>query len=172
MPDPRAKHTAEDRKAQFDLAMKLYAQLGEMTYRRRPDQRRCAPTSRTARASCPPAIRSPSASARRPTDADALRQKIVATKEGGMITGEERLREYLTDLYGERRTSTKAARPQTQVERADALSRELADVVAEFDAWVAQGPARDQPGAGHQRSGEDRPSHARGLGDAEGVLIL
>src|SRR5581483_9982884 len=31
-PDPRVKHTAEDRKAQFDLAVKLYNQLGEMTY--------------------------------------------------------------------------------------------------------------------------------------------
>ena len=28
-----------------------------------------------------------------------LRKKIVATKEGGAITGEERLREFLTDLY-------------------------------------------------------------------------
>ena len=31
---------------------------------------------------------------------DAMRKKIVATKEGGMITGEERLRENLADLYG------------------------------------------------------------------------
>src|SRR6185436_16349489 len=39
-------------------------------------------------------LRSASASA------DAMRKKIVATKEGGMITGEERLRENLADLYG------------------------------------------------------------------------
>jgi hypothetical protein len=32
---------------------------------------------------------------------DAIRGKIVATKEGGAITGEERLREYLDDLYGD-----------------------------------------------------------------------
>jgi len=31
---------------------------------------------------------------------DSLRAKIVATKEGGMITGEERLREHVTNLYG------------------------------------------------------------------------
>src|SRR6185436_8269750 len=29
--DPRSKHSAEDRRAQFDLAMKLYTLLGNMT---------------------------------------------------------------------------------------------------------------------------------------------
>ena len=32
--------------------------------------------------------------------ADALRKQIVATKEGGAITGEERLREHTDDVYG------------------------------------------------------------------------
>ena len=32
---------------------------------------------------------------------DKIRGKIVATKEGGAITGEERLREFLGDLYGD-----------------------------------------------------------------------
>ena len=32
VPDPRSKHTPEDRKAQFDLAMKLYRSLGDMTF--------------------------------------------------------------------------------------------------------------------------------------------
>ena len=66
--------------------------------------------------------------------ADEIRKKIVATKEGGAITGEERLREYLADLYGN--VIFYEGRPsQTQVERADALARELADVVKDFDAW-------------------------------------
>ena len=30
--DPRSKHTAEDRRAQFELSMKLYNLLGEMTF--------------------------------------------------------------------------------------------------------------------------------------------
>jgi len=68
---------------------------------------------------------------------DDLRKKIVATKEGGMITGEERLREFLTDVYGgvvfyEGRPS------QMQVERTDSLARELADVVKDFDGWTAK----------------------------------
>ena len=38
---------------------------------------------------------------KRPGDkADAMRKKIVATKEGGAITGEQRLREFTDDLYG------------------------------------------------------------------------
>jgi hypothetical protein len=54
-----------------------------------------------------------------------------------MITGEERLREYLSDLYGN--VLSYEGRPsQTQVERADALARELADVVKEFEAWTTK----------------------------------
>jgi hypothetical protein len=68
---------------------------------------------------------------------DELRRKIVATKEGGMITGEERLRENLADLYGN--VSGYEGRPaQTQVERTDAIARELADVVKDFDAWLSK----------------------------------
>ena len=66
---------------------------------------------------------------------EALRMKIVATKEGGMITGEERLREHMANLYGEL-TGYEGRPTQTQTERADALTRELADVVRDFDAWV------------------------------------
>jgi len=68
---------------------------------------------------------------------DELRKKIVATKEGGAITGEERLRENLADLYGN--VNNYEGRPsQAQVERADAIARELADVVKSFDAWIAK----------------------------------
>src|SRR5213075_2949874 len=68
--------------------------------------------------------------------ADVMRKKIVATKEGGMITGEERLRENLTDLYGN--VVSYEGRPsQTQIDRADALARELADVAKQFDGWAA-----------------------------------
>jgi hypothetical protein len=68
---------------------------------------------------------------------DALRKKIVATKEGGAITGEERLREFLSDLYSN--VVFYEGRPsQTQTERAAALARELSDVVKDFDAWLAK----------------------------------
>src|SRR5205814_1817801 len=68
---------------------------------------------------------------------DELRKKIVATKEGGMITGEERLREFLTGVYGGV-VGYEGHPSQMQVERTDALARELADVVKTFDAWSAK----------------------------------
>src|SRR5229473_381576 len=135
-PDPRTKHTAEDRKAQFDLAMRLYEALGDMTFAvDRINGVRLALDEGAAKlsASDPLALRLRTASA----TVDELRKKIVATKEGGMITGEERLRENLTDLYGN--VVFYDGRPsQTQVERTDALARQLADVVKDFDAWTAK----------------------------------
>ena len=135
-PDPRTKHTAEDRKAQFDLAMRLYEALGDMTFAvDRINGVRLALDEEAAKlsASDPLAPRLRTASA----TVDELRKKIVATKEGGMITGEERLRENLTDLYGN--VVFYDGRPsQTQVERTDALARQLADVVKDFDAWTAK----------------------------------
>jgi hypothetical protein len=66
-----------------------------------------------------------------------LRKKIVATTEGGAITGEERLRENLADLYGN--VNNYEGRPsQTQVERAEAIARELGDIVKSFDDWLAK----------------------------------
>src|SRR5207245_419153 len=140
VPDPRSKHTALDRKAQFDLALKLYSELGDMTYAvDRINGVRLGLDTRAAKlpASDPLGKRLHDASAA----VDVLRKKIVATKEGGMITGEERLRENLADLYGsvinyEGRTT------QMQQMRTDALTRELADVVKDFDAWSSRAMER------------------------------
>jgi len=134
--DPRAKHTPEDRKAQFDLSMKLYNLLGDMTFAvDRINGVRLGLSQRAAQlpANDPLIARLRTASAQ----VDELRRKIVATKEGGAITGEERLRENLADLYGN--VNNYEGRPaQTQVERTDAIAHELADVVKNFDAWLAK----------------------------------
>ncbi len=133
IPDPRTIHTAEDRKAQFDLSMKLYDLLGDMTFT--VDQINGVRKGLNERASKlqagdPLAQSLQKASA----SADVIRKKIVATKEGGMITGEERLREYLTGLYSS--VSGYDGRPsQMQVMRTDALKKELADVANEFTTW-------------------------------------
>ncbi|MCM3905405.1 MAG: hypothetical protein ND866_27225 [Pyrinomonadaceae bacterium] len=136
VPDPRSKHTPADRKAQLDLALKLYDLLGSMTFAtERINGVRLALDDRAAKlpAGDPLAKRLQAASAA----VDELRKKIVATKEGGAITGEERLREFLSDLYGN--VNFYEGRPsQTQTERADALARELADVVKSFDEWLAK----------------------------------
>jgi hypothetical protein len=68
---------------------------------------------------------------------DDLRKKIVATKEGGMITGEERLREFLSDLYFNV-VFYEGLPSRAQTERTDALAKELGDVLADFDAWAGK----------------------------------
>ena len=121
---------------QFDLAQKLYALLGEMAFAvDRINGVRLALDDRASKlpANDPVARRLRTASAQ----VDDLRKRIVATKEGGMITGEERLREYLGDLYGG--VIFYGGRPtQMQIMRTDALGRELTDVVKDFDVWSAK----------------------------------
>jgi len=68
--------------------------------------------------------------------ADALRKQIVATTEGGAITGEERLRENVDDVYGAI-ISTEDRPTAYQMARIDALDRELKDVEAQWAAFQA-----------------------------------
>jgi hypothetical protein len=136
VPDPRATHTAEDRRQQFDLALKLHRQLGEMSFAvDRINSLRLALEDRASKLGGDDALRRRLQAAS--AQVDELRRKIVATKEGGAITGEERLREFLTELYSS--VVFYEGRPsQTQIERADALARELNDVVGAFDAWTSK----------------------------------
>jgi photosystem II stability/assembly factor-like uncharacterized protein len=136
VPDPRSTHTLADRRAQLALATRLAALLNDMSF----DVERMVGVRNAldGRAASLPAadtlavrLRAGSASV------DSLRRRIVATKEGGMITGEERLREYLADLYGS--VVGYEGRPsQAQEERSASLARQLRDVMAEFDGWVAK----------------------------------
>jgi len=140
VPDPRSTHTDAERRAAFDLAVKLSGALGDMTFaverinsvRQALDDR---VTKLPARDALTRRLRAASSTV------DSLRKRIVATKEGGMITGEERLRENLTELYGNI-VFYDGGPTQTQLERADAVARELGDIARDFDAWAA----RDLPG--------------------------
>jgi photosystem II stability/assembly factor-like uncharacterized protein len=63
------------------------------------------------------------------------RKKIVATKEGGAITGEERIREHADHLYGA--INSWEGKPATyQVERIEALEHELGDVKKAVETLV------------------------------------
>ncbi|HJZ99663.1 MAG TPA: hypothetical protein VKE70_24300, partial [Candidatus Solibacter sp.] len=125
--DPRARYTLEDRRAQFELVNRLAAMLNHMSW--------------TVDAIL--AVRD-KATAEKKTAlaeaADKIRAKIVATKEGGAITGEERLREFLAGLYGD--VNGYDGRPtNSQAARADALARELEDVIKEFGDLAAKNGA-------------------------------
>jgi hypothetical protein len=134
--DPRAKFTVEDRKAQFDLAMKLYKLLGHMSYGVAAiESVRDSATVRAAKLPEKDPLR-----ARLQhfiEECDVLRSKIVATKEGGMITGEERIREHIGQVYGD--VNNYEGRPSdSQVKRTDALARELEDVIHDFQTLTAK----------------------------------
>src|SRR5207244_5411235 len=64
---------------------------------------------------------------------DAVKREIVATKEGGAITGEERIREHLDTVYGAL-NGWEGKPARYQVERIDVLARELDDVSKRFEA--------------------------------------
>jgi hypothetical protein len=69
--------------------------------------------------------------------ADGLRKKIVATTEGGAVTGEERLREHTAILYGA--IDQWEGRPTAnQVERVGVLEQELEAVARELGALLAR----------------------------------
>src|SRR5438128_11654190 len=60
-----------------------------------------------------------------------MRTKCVATKEGGMLTREERIRELLGRLYGDV-NSDEGRHSEYQVRRTNDLGRELEDVITDF----------------------------------------
>src|ERR1019366_8245886 len=128
--DPRAKFTIEERRVQFELVNRLGTLLNHMSWvvdamiGVRDDAR-----ARAGGLAANDSLRGQLQEFSR--SVDGIRSKIVATKEGGMITGEERLREYLGGLYGD--VNGYEGRPtDSQVARADVLSRELEDVIREF----------------------------------------
>jgi hypothetical protein len=68
---------------------------------------------------------------------DELRKKIVSTKEGGAVTGEIRIREKTTELYGD--ILNYEGRPTDyQSARIDSLKKESADVSTQFDAFASK----------------------------------
>jgi photosystem II stability/assembly factor-like uncharacterized protein len=128
--DPRAKFTIEDRRAQFELVERLGAQLNHMSWA--VDAIIGVRDDALARAGGLSENDPLRGQLRQLSESvDQIRTKIVATKEGGMITGEERLREHLGNLYGD--VNGYEGRPtDSQVARAGVLAHELEDVIHEF----------------------------------------
>jgi hypothetical protein len=128
--DRRAPYGKTERKEQFDAVMRAHAVFNEMTdLTDRLDVLRSAAAERSRLLADSDALRS---RLRALVDAvDTIKKKIVATKEGGMITGEERIREHLDIVYGAL-MSWEGRPARYQVDRVEALKAELADVAAEF----------------------------------------
>jgi hypothetical protein len=133
--DSRVSHAAADRRAQFVLATSLYDLMNQMAtvVDQMNDMRGSLGDRGTGLAARDTLMQ---ALARGSAQVDTMRKKIVATKEGGMITGEERLRENLAELYGS--VVGYEGRPsEMQTERAGSIGREMGDVSKSFDRWIA-----------------------------------
>ena len=133
--DRRARFSAADRKAQFDAAMKVHTLFDEESalMDRIISLRKALAQSGGALPEGDPLRKNIS-----DLDAkvDAVRKKIVATTEGGAITGEERLREHTDQLYGAI-LSYEGKPGGYQIAYIDALKRELGDVTKQFDQLIA-----------------------------------
>jgi hypothetical protein len=134
--DARAKFGLDDRKAQFAAVMRLYDLLGDMSY----DVDRINGV-RMALLQDSEKVGKDAALAKHLQElaakVDDTRRKIVATKEGGAITGEERIREKTAQLYGS--LNLYEGRPgDYQLARIDSLKKELGDVEAEFDGFLGK----------------------------------
>ncbi len=134
--DRRAKFSPADRKAQYDTAMQVRALFGEESaLMDRIVSLREELAKRTEALPKDHPLRKTLADF--DAKADAVRKQIVATTEGGAITGEERLREHTDQLYGAV-LSVESKPSDYQVAYLAALKRELADVSREFEALLAK----------------------------------
>src|SRR5580704_3868570 len=134
--DPRAKFTLEDRKMEFDATMRLHHLLGDMSFdvdRINGVHDALLERSGKAKGDATLGMRVQELAEK----VEARRKKIVATTEGGALTGEERIREKTTGLYGA--ILNYEGRPTDyQTARIDSLKKELEDVASEFDTFVAK----------------------------------
>ena len=130
--DPRSPFTLAERREQFDAAMKVHAMFGTLTTLvDRIRAIRSGAGAAAARLDDGEPLKSQLTAL--VAKIDAVRKKIVATKEGGAITGEERLREHLDDLYGG--IAAYEGRPTaTLIAYTGVLGRELDEVAAEVEA--------------------------------------
>src|SRR4029434_657331 len=134
--DRRAKFSEADRKAQFDAAMRVHALFGEESAL----MGRIL-SLRTELAKTGAALPEGDALRENVSDfdgkVDAVRKKIVATTEGGAITGEERLREHTDQLYGAL-LSYEGKPGDYEIAYIDTLKRELDEVTKDFEQLLAK----------------------------------
>lgn len=129
--DRRADYSLEDRKLQYEASMRVHAMFGRMTALTQRIQYLQMAANQSAGG-----LPEKDSLRRQLSDfvsaAEAVRKQIVATKEGGAITGEERLREHTDQLYSA--LLSHEGRPSaTLIARTAVLESDLADITAEFD---------------------------------------
>ncbi len=129
VPDSRTKSTAADRELQHKTVTQLYDMLAQLTYivdttndlRGQAKQRATTATDDKLKEQLNALIQK----------LEDFRSTLVSVKEGGMITGEKKLREHLGELYGA--INGYSGRPtQSQIESATVLKKTLDDAGTQF----------------------------------------
>ena len=122
VPDPRTKSTAADRALQHKTVTQLYNMLAQLTYivdatndlREQAKGRLTAASDSKVKDQINTLIEK----------LEAFRSTLVSVKEGGMITGERKLREDLGELYGG--VNEYSGRPtQSQIDSTSVLEKKL-----------------------------------------------
>jgi photosystem II stability/assembly factor-like uncharacterized protein len=132
VPDPRSRHSDEDRALQQKTALDLYGMLERLTWL--VDAATTARDGARQRAAALPT----GDRLRRQLEAlaaelESFRTGLVAAGEGGMLDGDRQLREKLGDLYGG--VNGYEGRPtQSQLDYAQVLGGELEQAAARFEA--------------------------------------
>jgi hypothetical protein len=132
--DRRDKFTEADRKAQYDAAQRVKDLFGDESALM---DRIMALRGNLAKSQ--QALASDEAARKGVSDFDAkvdkVRKQVVATTEGGAITGEERLREHTDQLYGAI-MSYEGKPADYLIARIDSLRRELGDATKDFEQLI------------------------------------
>ena len=128
VPDARANYTAEDRAMQQTLVRRLYAMIDQFTsLTERVKSLRDAASARAEKLSGNDRKRVSAFASK----LDDQYKTLVATREGGWMSGEEQLRERLGSVYGA--VNSYDGRPtSSQMAEADAVAAEL----AKKQAWL------------------------------------
>jgi len=134
VPDPRSRSTPADRELQHKTVMQLYNMLAQLTYvvdstndlRDQARQRAATATDSQVKDRL-------NGLAQKLED---FRSTLVSVKEGGMITGEKKLREHLGELYGA--VNQYSGPPtQSQTESTSVLQKKLDDAGAKFQSIIS-----------------------------------
>ncbi len=133
--DRRAAYSVEDRRKNYEAQLKVVALFGDMSALvDRIDAAQKGTAERTAKLPKGDPLAARLQAVR--DKLEEVRRKIVTTKEGGAITGEERIREHTDNLYGA--LLRHEGKPAVYQEaRIVALRRELEDVQRDFDQLAA-----------------------------------
>src|SRR6185436_10655451 len=134
VPDPRASYTAEDRALQQKTVRRLYDMLADFTFlTERVRNLRDQANARAEKLSGGDKKRLADYASK----LDEAYKTLVATREGGWLSGEEQLRERIGALYGA--VNSYDGRPtESQIAEADVVAKELAKQQTAFDTATRQ----------------------------------